>query len=300
MAPPKNIQKYKLWLERQIKAKKGIRQSKERREITRIAMNKPETIKKSSETKKKAWKDSNHIYNSKEYRIKLANRWKGDKNPNWGGLSESIKEKISKKRMGISLENRFGRKRAKEIKIKQSIAISKALKGVPKTKEHRKKLSEYRKGKTYEQIYRNLEVAEKMRKFQSIRWKGNKNINWTGGRFPHYYGINWIEQKKLAREKSKGKCERCFKKYDRLLDVHHRKPFRMYIIDYVRKNNVKRKAYSEVIDEVSKKANSLSNLICLCRSCHLSEEKKSNKKYPYYLNEQKLKEFLKERRIFVR
>ena len=45
MAPPKDIKKYKFWLKRQIKSKKGIKQSKKRREITRKAMNRPETKK---------------------------------------------------------------------------------------------------------------------------------------------------------------------------------------------------------------------------------------------------------------
>ena len=32
-----------------------------------------------------------HAYNSKGYRIKLAKKWQGKKNPNYGGLSEERK-----------------------------------------------------------------------------------------------------------------------------------------------------------------------------------------------------------------
>ena len=84
---------------------------------------------------------------------------------------------------------------------------------------------------------------------------GSGNPNWIGGVSFCNYGDNWNKQRRKARERDNYTCQEC--KYvsggDRLLDVHHRTPFRLFGGDW-------------------KMANRLNNLVCLCRDCHVKEE----------------------------
>lgn len=99
--------------------------------------------------------------------------------------------------------------------------------------------------------------------FSTITPTGENNPYWRGGG-SGYYGENWKDQKEKCRERDENTCQHCGKTnidcgYN--LPVHHITPFKEFGIDnYL-------------------KANKLSNLICLCRSCHLKEEwrlKRSN------------------------
>lgn len=69
-----------------------------------------------------------------------------------------------------------------------------------------------------------------------------------------YYGPNWPEQARLARERDRHTCRDCGTVHSsRALDVHHIVPRRAFGGDYLQ-------------------ANRLDNLISLCRSCHTTRE----------------------------
>lgn len=75
-----------------------------------------------------------------------------------------------------------------------------------------------------------------------------------GGRNP-YYGPDWPQQRRLARERDRHTCQDCGVVQRRpLLDVHHLIPRRAFDhLDYVA-------------------ANALGNLVTLCRGCHATRE----------------------------
>jgi 5-methylcytosine-specific restriction endonuclease McrA len=81
---------------------------------------------------------------------------------------------------------------------------------------------------------------------------GENNPAWVGGYQP-YYGPSWTRARRAARERDNYACQECGKTEDQIdseLHVHHIKPFRLF----GSKNH--------------RRANSLSNLICLCPNCH--------------------------------
>lgn len=85
---------------------------------------------------------------------------------------------------------------------------------------------------------------------------GESNPRWNGGGHK-YYGGNWHAQRKAARERDNNTCRRCGvtgAEIGKDMDVHHIKRFRSF------------KSHEE--------ANNLSNLICLCPSCHTTVEHK--------------------------
>lgn len=91
---------------------------------------------------------------------------------------------------------------------------------------------------------------------------GSNNVSFKGGYGDIYYGPNWARQKKEARSRDGHKCRHCGiteKKLSRKLDVHHITPFRDF-------------GYDWEVNENYKEANKLSNLICLCPSCHKRAE----------------------------
>jgi len=84
--------------------------------------------------------------------------------------------------------------------------------------------------------------------------KGKEHPDWKGG-VDFYYGPSWPQQKKECLERDNSKCRVCEQEvkhhYFKRPDVHHIKP----------KNKWN-------VEEEHKEMNKLSNLICLCRSCH--------------------------------
>lgn len=87
---------------------------------------------------------------------------------------------------------------------------------------------------------------------------GENNPAWRGGYEP-YYGSNWQQQRRKARERDNKTCQNCKKHEDEFseeLHVHHIIPFRSFNGNY-------------------NKANKLSNLTCLCRTCHTTLEWKT-------------------------
>lgn len=88
------------------------------------------------------------------------------------------------------------------------------------------------------------------------RLRGHNHPSWRGGREP-YYGPNWDEQRRKARERN-GACHRCGRtpaEIGEALSVHHIKPFREF--GYVLGEN-----------DNYRQANALENLEGLCRRCH--------------------------------
>lgn len=92
--------------------------------------------------------------------------------------------------------------------------------------------------------------------WKSKNWSGKDNPAWIGGK-AYYYGENWKRQSRETRKRDNHKCKNCGVSENllrRALDVHHIKPFRFFgLANY-------------------KKANSLSNLVSLCPTCHKKAE----------------------------
>lgn len=81
-------------------------------------------------------------------------------------------------------------------------------------------------------------------------WRGGHK-HWTVGRFgKDKDGLSWKTQRRLAWKRDDETCQHCLKVKVRRPDVHHIVPFRV------------------------SQSHSLSNLLCLCQSCHLIEEAK--------------------------
>jgi len=83
---------------------------------------------------------------------------------------------------------------------------------------------------------------------------GSASPHWRGGKPPHR-GANWKKQRDDARGRDKYRCQNCGIHEGKLgckLDVHHIVAFHSFA------------TYEE--------ANQLTNLICLCRSCHKKAE----------------------------
>lgn len=93
------------------------------------------------------------------------------------------------------------------------------------------------------------------------RFTGDARYNWRGGGV-YYYGPNWPKQSEKTRERDNHRCCYCGitqKKARRKLDVHHIKPLQDF--NYIPDEN-----------ENYKQANTLTNLITLCQSCHMKAE----------------------------
>ena len=92
--------------------------------------------------------------------------------------------------------------------------------------------------------------------------RGEGNPQWQGGRF-EYYGPNWPEQREKTLERDNHSCQECdmtrdkhYQNYDEDLHVHHKVPRRQIINK------------EEPTIEQSELANSLDNLVTVCKSCH--------------------------------
>lgn len=115
----------------------------------------------------------------------------------------------------------------------------------------------------------SMECNYKLQRLEGIHKGENCNF-WRGG-FENYRGKNWYEQRNKARIRDNNTCRICGKtrdKHDTNMIVHHIVPFRFFLNDYI-------------------KANDLDNLICLCHNCHAKQEShqwtKVPKKYQYLL-----------------
>ncbi|MDY6819480.1 MAG: HNH endonuclease signature motif containing protein [Halobacteriales archaeon] len=80
---------------------------------------------------------------------------------------------------------------------------------------------------------------------------GNNGLNWRGG-FVHDFGENWFEMRDRVRDRDEI-CQACGEDGSTtLLDVHHIVPRREF--------------------EVPEHANTMVNLVLLCRPCHTTAE----------------------------
>jgi len=82
-------------------------------------------------------------------------------------------------------------------------------------------------------------------------WKGKNHPLYIGGPIT-YRGQSWPKQRLLAVSRDGGSCVKCHRFIGNSIPVHHIKPYRDF--------------------QDHKKANRLSNLICLCQSCHMRIE----------------------------
>jgi hypothetical protein len=86
---------------------------------------------------------------------------------------------------------------------------------------------------------------------------GEQNPFWKGGKRPEYYGPSWRAARRAAWARDNETCTQCGKTSEQLgyrPVVHHKTPFRQFGV------------------ERHLEGNQLSNLECLCRSCHLRAE----------------------------
>lgn len=162
-------------------------------------------------------------------------------------LLKEGKIKVWNKGLSKELQPRYNQKVSKKTRLK----ISKATKGkkvLSFTKEHRKKLSDikkgFNKGKTYEEIY-GKQKAKKLIKLKS----GKNHHNWKGGITPLHFRIRNSLKYKLWRkgvfERDNYICQRC-KRGKVYLNAHHIKSFSLY----------------------PKLRFNISNGITLCEPCH--------------------------------
>lgn len=97
------------------------------------------------------------------------------------------------------------------------------------------------------------------REYQSIHQVGKNHHHYAGGRTTEY-GPNWQRQRRKAISRDNGTCQRCGvtrSKLDRDIHVHHIEP---------------RKTFMSGANFDYESANKLTNLICLCGSCHQTVE----------------------------
>ena len=111
---------------------------------------------------------------------------------------------------------------------------------------------------------RKVHFCSKPCKYQwmSENLSGENNHLWKGGSIA-YYGPNWHRQRRRARKRDGYRCQHCGiaqKKNGKALDVHHIVPFRTF-------------GYIPGQNDNYKQANDLSNLVSLCRSCHIRAER---------------------------
>lgn len=87
---------------------------------------------------------------------------------------------------------------------------------------------------------------------------GDKSVSWVGGPTT-YRGRGWLAARKLAVTRDNGCCVVCSKQVGSSIHVHHIVPFRNF---------------ESIAD-----ANAITNLVCLCGSCHPKHEHTSPEKF---------------------
>lgn len=88
---------------------------------------------------------------------------------------------------------------------------------------------------------------------------GDNNPHWCGG-FDYRRGFGWREVKRFVRKRDGYQCTKCGiteQELGRRLDVHHKTPYKNFENDHL--------------------ANHPDNLVSLCKSCHMSEDRKQRK-----------------------
>jgi len=101
-------------------------------------------------------------------------------------------------------------------------------------------------------------------KWNSVHNTGEKHPRWRPGKRPEYYGPNWRVQRRRVLRRDQYRCQDCgvteaeyLTERGETLSVHHIQPFRTFETD-------------DGYDYEA--ANSLENLITVCRECHMERE----------------------------
>jgi 5-methylcytosine-specific restriction endonuclease McrA len=113
--------------------------------------------------------------------------------------------------------------------------------------------NEFRRDKSHVND-RNFCSSRCMGHWQSENIKGENSPSWKGGYKP-YYGQDWSARRRQARERDGYCCRSCGLKEEDVtytLEVHHIRPVRLF--------------------DNPNDANSLDNLITLCRPCHVKAD----------------------------
>lgn len=100
----------------------------------------------------------------------------------------------------------------------------------------------------------NFCSRECMGNWQSANVKGESSPSWQGGYQP-YYGADWKTNRRAAKKRDNRTCQACGSHQSGLshtLEVHHIKPVRLF--------------------DNPNDANELSNLVTLCRPCHVKAD----------------------------
>jgi hypothetical protein len=152
--------------------------------------------------------------------------------------SEEHRKKAQHAASCVTLE---GRVRSAQALIVGSKVSAANRRGIPLSKSHIEKLVEAHQG---------------------VMPSGDKHPNWKGGTSKICSrGLGWKKARRLALERDEDTCQLCGKTYEsqhRHMDVHHIKSWFLF-------NN-------------PQEANDISNLICLCRSCHRIVENEIDKR----------------------
>lgn len=96
------------------------------------------------------------------------------------------------------------------------------LEDIPKTEEHKRKVSETRK-----RLFKEGKLVSPMK-----GKKGSSNPTWKGGGFP-YYGYTWERQRKKVLERANYKSELSGKRNGKNPDVHHIYNARTFLKKYL-------------------------------------------------------------------
>ena len=88
--------------------------------------------------------------------------------------------------------------------------------------------------------------------YMSKNKSGENSPHWVGG-ITTYRGKGWLDARMIAVNRDGGTCQDCGAYIGNSISVHHITPFRLF--------------------ESAQKANLPENLICLCQSCHMKQER---------------------------
>lgn len=83
---------------------------------------------------------------------------------------------------------------------------------------------------------------------------GTNSAQWVGGKTT-YRGKGWPEAREAAVSRDGGACQHCNVIIGQSIPVHHKRPYRLFA--------------------TAAEANALDNLLCLCQSCHMREERRA-------------------------
>ena len=153
-------------------------------------------------------------------------------------LSEAHKRKLSEVNRGV---------RRQPHSVEEKRHLSKACSGWHQTQEVKDRISKAMKGRAPWLKGRNHSEESKRQIGEANQ--GENNGNWQGGH-PRYRGIDWHRMRQKTYRRDNYRCVLCGAEDD--LAVHHHKPIRLF--------------------EDPNDANSLSNLMLVCRTCHARAE----------------------------